>query len=142
MMKRTKVGDLESDIHGFMPQAFVLMYYDLVTRGLKGHVDSIEKSRRGLGVTNGSGAGSEGAVLLSEAALARKRVIDRKLREMAREGRTDAPKCASCGTFGRDGWKYCAQCGVVWGKKVPEQPAPVPVQKTSAPMARKWVTLR
>jgi hypothetical protein len=120
-MRRTRVEDLEAEIHGYMPKTFVLMYYDLVRTSLKGTVDSVEKSRRNAGGMSGAPPGSEGAVLLSETSLERKRVIDRKLRELAREGGTDAqktpPKCASCNSFGREDWKYCARCGAVWRRE-------------------------
>lgn len=121
-MRKTRVGDVEEEVAGYMPQAFVMMYYGLVAEGLKdGVVDSVEKSRNGLGVTRGAPPGSEGAVLLSEGALARKRVIDRKLREIARMDLSDVkkapPKCSSCGVFGNDRWRYCAGCGAVWRRE-------------------------
>ena len=120
-MRKTKVGDLEEEVAGYMPSSFVLMYYELVSSGLKGLTDSVESARRGGGATNGAPPGSEGAVLLSEASLARKRVIDRKLRELARAdlsgAKKERPRCVSCGHFGNERWKYCAACGAVWTKE-------------------------
>lgn len=120
-MRKTKAADLEAEIMGYMPQSFVLAYYELVRTGLKGMTDSVEKSRRNGEGRNGAPPGSEGAVLLCEASLERKRVIDRKLRELARmdnsERRKVQPKCVSCGQFGHALWKYCAHCGAVWSKE-------------------------
>lgn len=120
-MRKTRVGDLEEEVAGYMPQSFVTMYYELVATGLRAEaVDSIEKSRQGMGVTRGSPPGSEGAVINSERSIACKRVIDRKLRELARmdpaDAKKPAPRCVSCGHFGSEGWKYCAACGAVWAR--------------------------
>lgn len=133
--KKTRVEDLEKEILGYMPERFVVMYYGLVRTGLKGITDSVEKSRRGMGVSQGSPPGSEGAVLLSEASIERKRVIDRKLRELARADTSAPPKCASCTLFGSASWKYCAHCGAVWQEKGPDD-------KVNQPAARRWVQLR
>ena len=142
MPRKTKVSDLEQEIYGYMPSTFVVAYYELVREGYAGLTDSIEKSRQGLGVTRGSPPGSEGAVLRSEESLARKRVIDRRLRALARmddSGPSKAPvKCVSCGQFGQEGWKYCANCGKEWS----EGGVDVGVDAMAISAARKWVRLR
>ena len=149
MRRREGVVDLEAEVLGYMPQSFVLCYYELVRTGLRGLTDSIEKSRQGMGVSRGKRGSGEGAILLSEASLERKRVIDRKLRELARMDVLDAKKaplkCVSCGRFGQDDWKYCAMCGSVWGKEEPVEVNRGEVSRgpeVQRQQVKRWIPLR
>lgn len=112
-MRKGQNGDLEGDVYGYMPDKFVSVYYSLVRAGLRQGKDSLA----GAGEGGRSGVrGSEGAILLSEDALTRKRRIDRVLRQLAREDALgtskDTPKCAQCGRFVQIDWSYCPKCGV------------------------------
>src|SRR5690242_20141481 len=122
MRKNELSADIEDEIHGYMPEKFVLVYYELVRRGYRGMKDSLAGAADRVGGGDGSGPGgrgSEGAVIVSEDALARKRRIDRVLRQLAREdtlgAKKDAPKCARCKRFMQPDWKFCANCGEMAG---------------------------
>lgn len=112
-MRKGNNADIEGEILGYMPDAFVMVYYRLVTRSLKQGKDSLAGAGEGGG---GGTRGSEGAILLSEDALSRKRRIDRVLRQLARESKLEAskdtPKCTLCGRFVQVDWTYCPKCGV------------------------------
>jgi hypothetical protein len=114
-MRKGRNGDVEQDIYGYMPERFVMMYYQLVKQGLASIKDSLD----GAGDRHGKGGPKSGGHVRSERAVDAKRRVDRVLRQLAREAesgmKADAPRCVSCGKFVQVDWKYCSWCGTSQG---------------------------
>lgn len=110
-MKRNTVADLEQDIYGYMPEKFVVMYSELVRRGLAQMGSSLKG--QGEGGTRQKYKTHNGG-LLDPAALEQKRDIDQKLRQITRgveQEQARDVKCSRCGRGCGAKWKHCAWCG-------------------------------
>lgn len=113
-MRKNKVEDLERELVGYMPQSFVLMYYDLVEKGHAQYTSPLGHPGEGGQQTGRRYIEHDGG-LRDEAALSVKRKIDRTLRQIVRDidkgSRSERPTCTGCHKFGELGWTYCAWCG-------------------------------
>ena len=107
-MRRNGAGDLGRDAWEFLPQRFVLVYSELVRKGLA----SPGSSAAGMGERRG---GEQQGPLKSEEALMQRSRIDRVLRKLATEVETgkreERLKCAGCARYVQHEWKFCAWCG-------------------------------
>ena len=114
MARKNGVEDLEKELLGYLPKAFVLYYYELVEKGLVqytsplGHAgESGGKGKKRFNTHNGG--------LKDPEALKQKQQIDKLLRSFVRDGgsTTKAEKrpCPGCGKNMGATWLYCAWCG-------------------------------
>ncbi|AWY05248.1 hypothetical protein SEA_MARGARET_69 [Gordonia phage Margaret] len=113
-LRKNKVEDLERELIGYMPQSFVLMYYDLVEKGHAQYTSPLGHPGEG-GQQTGKRYVTHDGGLRDEEALSVKRKIDRTLRQLVRDidagNRSGRPKCARCAKFMDQGWTFCAWCG-------------------------------
>lgn len=114
MARKNNVEDIERELLGYMPRAFVLMYYGLVEKAFAQYTSPLGHAGEGGGGGKKRFTTHNGG-LADEAAAGEKRRIDRTLRQMVRdidEGtRKERPKCQHCGRFVDGAWDYCAWCG-------------------------------
>lgn len=144
MPRTNKVEDIEKELLGYMPRAFVLHYYDLVERAYVqytsplGHAGESGGSPKKRFNTHNGG-------LKDEAAQKAKQDIDRLLRSLVRDGGSKTQsasevKCTACSKRMGATWLYCAWCGASKGgettvvrsstgetvRKAPEAPVHAP----------------
>lgn len=136
MARTNKVEDIEKELFGYMPQAFVLYYYDLVERGMAQYTSPLGHAGEGGGKGKKRFNTHNGG-LRDEKALAEKRSIDRLLRSFVRDGgsktKADAPKCSHCSKQLGATWLWCAWCGASRdGRVIPDQDGVVRVERRSA----------
>ncbi|AUV60772.1 hypothetical protein SEA_TROJE_67 [Gordonia phage Troje] len=120
MARKNNVEDIEKELLGYMPRAFVLYYYNLVERSYVqytsplGHAGESGGSPKKRFNTHNGG-------LRDEAAQKEKRGIDRLLRSFVRDGGSQTKsaeevKCASCTKRMGATWLWCAWCGAARGE--------------------------
>ncbi|QWY82488.1 hypothetical protein SEA_TOLLS_64 [Gordonia phage Tolls] len=120
MARKNNVEDIERELLGYFPRAFVLYYYDLVERAYVqytsplGHAGESGGSPKKRFNTHNGG-------LKDEAAQKEKRAIDRLLRSLVRDGGSqtrsaEEVKCSVCTKRMGVTWLYCAWCGAMKGE--------------------------
>ena len=120
MARKNNVEDIERELLGYFPRAFVLYYYDLVERAYVqytsplGHAGESGGSPKKRFNTHNGG-------LKDEAAQKEKRAIDRLLRSFVRDGGSqtrsaEEVKCSVCTKRMGVTWLYCAWCGAMKGE--------------------------
>lgn len=123
-MRPNRVADIEGEMIGYMPERFVMMYYEMVEGALRLPGSSMDREKllageAGRGKHGRQEGGSSGG-LKDVQALEDKRKIDMRLRMLVREfvegkssGNQRRDRCPDCGAF--TSGKYCAGCGIELG---------------------------
>ena len=121
MARKNNVEDIERELLGYFPRAFVLYYYDLVERAYVqytsplGHAGESGGSPKKRFNTHNGG-------LKDEVAQKEKQGIDRLLRSFVRDGGSktksaEEVKCTTCTERMGATWLYCAWCGAGKGER-------------------------
>ncbi|UDL15229.1 hypothetical protein SEA_PONS_69 [Gordonia phage Pons] len=137
-MKSNGVEDIEREIIGYMPRAFVLMYYELVEKAFVQYTSPLGHAGESGGVAKKKYTQHNGG-LKDEAAIAEKKRVDAALRRIVRAGdRMERRKCTACTKFIDEGWRFCAHCGTstTGEQKVVEEPKKVKAGAVIAPRLR------